>query len=542
MKKFFSLIVVVITIFVFASCGKTDKPGQSTSSADLKITFFNGGYGETWMANLVDRFEKAYDVHVQVVKSEEGNCGAENFIKSGYNLSDIYIGESMPWKSLVQSGYLAELSDVYEAEVQTKNGKQKIKDFMDAACVGNFYAQRQLNKAEYVPWAMPWTVQPNAMAYNEDILKAVKHVSTLEVSDGLVGSDGKWIDVPKTVNDLYAFSEDVIAFNNNSAEKQALGDSHSYVPFGWAGGINVDSIGFMIVTWWAEAQGLATSNYPGEGSFYDFFNYGNTTDSNIGQTVDMNVFRQSGLAQAYNTFASYIMDDSGNYQNTLTNPYNNNLQQLQQLFVANKVKEKPVLSIASSYLENEVIKNRYIDSDQDGKQDVNFKFMNIPKLNAGSKDILYGRLSDGIIIPSKAPHVELAKKFLIFMCSEEEITSFAKDTNGGIRPFKCDLRSESTGAEYSAFVNSLFDVYYNSEVFYEYPMNVTTYAGVSHIYRYNDPSFHGNVTYTDILGMMRDPGGKTPGEAISNEVVFRLTKQELETWIRKFKLTYFTKK
>ena len=73
-------------------------------------------------------------------------------------------------------------------------------------------------------------------------------------------------------------------------------------------------------------------------------------------------------------------------------------------------------------------------------------------------------------------------------------------------------------------------------------MNVTTYAGVSHIYRYNDPSFHGNVTYTDILGMMRDPGGKTPGEAISNEVVFRLTKQELETWIRKFKLTDVTKK
>ena len=545
MKKIVYICLLLLTTFMCIGCGATGTKtgnGPSPTKSDLKITYFNGGYGETWINNLVARFEEAYNVKVEIVKSEEGNCGAENFIKSGYNLSDIYIGESMPWKSLVQSGLLADLTDVYEAEVDTRAGKQKIKDFMDPLCVGNFYSQRQLSKAEYVPWAMPWSVQPNAMAYNEDILKAIRHVSSIEVSSGLIGENGKWVDVPKTVQDLLAFSEDVIAFNNNSEEKQALGDTHSYVPFGWAGGINVDSISFLITTWWAEAQGLSVSNYPGEGSFYDLFNYGNTVESNVGQTVNMNVFKQSGLALAYNTFADYLFDSEGNYKNTLTNPYNNNLQQLQQLFVANKVNEKPVLAIASSYLENEVIKNRYIDSDQDGVQDVNFKFMNVPKLNAESADILYGRVSDGIIIPAKAPHSALAKQFLIFMCSEEEIDNFAKDTNGGIRPFNCDVRTAVTGTEYSAFANSLFDVYYNSQIFYEYPMNAKTQAGVAHIYRYNDPSYHGNVSWTDVLNIMRDPGSKTPGEAICNEVIFRLTNSELQTWIRKFKLTDVTNK
>lgn len=543
MKKILLTLLLSLSIFVLVGCGdKTTGNGKNggNTSANLKITFFNGGYGEDWINNLVKRFEEAKNVKVEIVKSEEGNCGAENFIKSGYNLSDIYIGEGIPWKSLVQSGLLADLSDVYEAEVDTRNGKQKIKDFIDPLYKDYFYSQRQLSKAEYTPWAMPWTVQPNAMAYNEDILKAIKHVSTIEVTESCLGSDGKWVDPPATLQDLYAFSEDVIAFNNNSAEKQALGDTHSYVPFGWAGGINIDSIGFPIITWWAEAQGLTTSNYQGEGSFYDLFNYGNTTNSNVGQTVNMNVFNQTGLKLAYNTFRGYILDAEGNYKNTLTNPYNNNLQQLQQLFVANKVNEKPVITIASSYLENEVIKNRYIDSDLDGKQDVNFKFMNVPKLNASSDRILWGRISDVIVVPAKAPHLSLAKEFLIFMSSEEEVDNFAKDTNGGIRPFNCDLRTEVTGTEYTAFANSLFEVYYNSTRFYEYPLNVTSIAGVAHIYRYNDPSYHGNVTWTDILSIMRDPSKTDAGAAIATEVVFRIKNTELDAWIRKFKLTDVT--
>ena len=541
MKRILLGLLLLLSAFLFVGCDKTNTQGNNTDK-DLKITFFNGGYGEDWINNLVKRFEAAYNVEIEVVSSNEGNCGAENFIKSGYNLSDIYIGECMPWKSLVQSGFLADLSDVYEAEVETRTGKQKIKDFMDPKCIGNFYSQRQLSKAEYVPWAMPWTVQPNAMAYNEDILKAIKHVSSIEVSAGVIGEDSKWVDVPKTVQDLEAFFEDCIAFNNDSAEKQALGDTHQYAPFGWAGGINIDSIGFPIITWWAEAQGLTTSNYEGEGSFYDFFNYGNVTNSNIGQTVDMNVYKQSGLELAYNTFKRLQIDANGNYTNTLKNPYNNNLQQLQQLFVANKVNEKPVLVIASSYLENEVIKNRYLDSDQDGERDVNFKFMNVPKLNRASEDILYGRLSDGIIIPAKAPHIELAKQFLIFMCSEEEIDNFAKDTNGGIRPFNCDLRYETTGIEFSDYAKSLFEVYYNSNVFYEYPMNTTSYAGVAHIYRYNDPTYTGNVSWTEILNIMRDTKVENAGSAIADEVIFRLTQAELSNWIRKFKLTDVTNK
>jgi len=551
MKKILLTLVALLTVFALASCDKTkasnNNQNNNNSDADLKIAFFNGGYGEDWINNLAKRFEEAYNVKVEVVSSNEGNCGAEGYITSGYNLSDIYFGENIPWKALLQSGKLADLTDVYEAEVEKLDGtKIKIKDFISDYASDYFYAQRQLKTQEYNPWAMPWTVQPNAMAYNEDVLLAIKHVSTIAVSEGCVSTEtGKWISVPKTLQDLYAFCEDVYAFDNNSAEKQGLAEEHrtqTYAPLGWAGSVNIDSIGFMIITWWVEAQGLSVSNYQGEGSFYDFFNYGNTTASNVGQTVDLNVFNQTGLKLAYNTFAELFFDANGNYKNTLNNPYNNSSQQLQRLFVANKVKEKPVLSIASSYLENEVIKNRYLDSDQDGKQDVNFKFMNVPTLEAGSENYLWSRLSDCAVIPAKAAHIDLAKKFLIFMCSEREINNFSKDTNGGLRPFDCDVRTAVSGNEYTDFANSLFDVYYNSVKFVEYPGNATSLNQVAHIYRYADPGYHGNISWTEILNYMKAPGaGYTAGTKIAEIVIASEKSNDLDFWIQKFKVTNVTK-
>lgn len=542
MKK--NLVTILLLCTALTSCGGGGGGGINTSNdtgsgKDLKITFFNGGYGEDWIRNLASRFEEEKGVKVEIVKSEEGNCGAENYIKSGYNLSDIYIAEGVSWKALVQEGYLEDLTDVYEAEVETKAGPQKIKDFMDQGIVGNFYLQRALKDPQLKPWAMPWTAKPNAMAYNEDILKEIRHVSTsYTLTDGVIGEDGKWVDVPQTVEDLKAFCEDVVAFNNNSPEKQALGDTHKYVPLGWCGSINADSVGFLVTSWWAEAQGLKTSNYPGEGSYYDFFNFGNTVASNVGQQVDLNVFNQSGLKKAYDTLADILVDsETHQFKNTINDPYNTNLQQLQQLFVANKVNEKPVLAIASSYLENEVIKNKYIDSDLDGKQDVNFKFMNVPKFSNDFEDILYLNFSDSMVVPAKAPNKALAKEFLKFMSSEQEILNFARETGGGIRPFNCDIRTEASGNEYTPFANSLFDVYYNSTHVYEYPENATSLEQVSHIFRYGGPSYNGNVEWLTVLTILQNPGDKTPGEAIHEAVLQGLLQNEYDSWVRKFRLT-----
>ena len=548
-RKFLSLILLLLCAVALTACGSTKDPNKSNirtnagSKADLRISFFDGGYGETWINNLVDRFEKAKGVKVEIVKSEQGDCGVSTYIKSGYNLCDIYIGDGILWQSYVQEdgGKLEDLTDVYEAVVETSNGPQKIKDFMDPNIVGFFYSQKRLQDAVYSPWAMPWTAKPNAMAYNKDILTEIKHVSALPVNAECLGEDGKWVKPPLTYDDLIAFCEDCNAFNNNSAEKQALNDTHTYVPFGWCGSINADSIGFLITSWWAEAQGLETSNYPGEGTYYDFHNFGNTTNSNVGQTLDLGVFKQSGLKLAYNKLWELMVDkNTHKFKNTIENAYNIKLQELEQLFVANKVEVKPVLSIASSYLENEVRKNRYLDSDLDGVQDVNFEFMNVPKLNKNSEDIIYVNFSDSIIIPKAASHKELAKEFLIFMCSEEEVINFSKETQGGIRPFNVDVRNYDF--EYTDFAKSLFDVYYNSKHVVEYPKNVESYAQVSHVFRYNNPSYHGSVDFLTILNFLRDPGAfETPADAIYDAVMRAVKQDQYDYWLKKFKLTDITK-
>lgn len=541
-KILLGLLFCLLALPSISGCDKND--------ADLVVSFYNGGYGEDWAKNLVSRFEQAKGVKVKLNKSEEPDCGAKtnltgikNGTKNKDTLSDVYVTEGLDWKSLVKENVLADLSDVYNAKVETSNGQMSIKDFMDDDIVGNFYAQRQLKEPEYLPWAMPWTAKPNGMAYNEDILLSMKHnPSNGNVSEGVVDSNGKWCDVPQTIDDLRAFCLDVYDFDNNSPEKQALNDTHKYVPLGWAGGKNADSVGFLVISWWAEAQGLRVSNYKGEGSFYDFFNFGNTSNSHLNQTVDLNVYNQSGLKLAYNTLASFLVKDN-KFINTFTecDPYSQLLQTLQQKFVANKVDEKPVLSIASSYLENEVIKNKYIDSDQDGKQDVNFKFMNVPRLHAESEKILYLNYSDSIVIPAAARHLDLAKEFLIFMSSEAEVVNFAKETRGGIRPFDCVVRTDANKDDFTAFTNSLFDVYYNSTHFCEYPCNVDSLAGVSHIFRSAYTSYIGNLGWEVILNRLRDKGEES-GEAIAKEVIFALEQNNLEDWLRRFKMTDITKR
>lgn len=528
-NKGLSMLMLSLTALTCVGCKKT------TSTEDLSITFFNGGYGEDWINNLAKRFEEAKGVKVKVTASQEGNCGAENKIKSNSG-SDIYIGEGMPWKALASEGYLADLTDVYEATVETSKGAQKIKDFMDQNIVGNFYAQRKLSEPTYTPWAMPWSAKPNAMAYNEDMLKKIRHTSTIEVTPECLGQDGKWIAVPETVQDLKAFCEDVNAYNTNG-DKPA-DDKRNYVPLGWCGKENADSVGFWIITWWAEAQGLVTSNYAGEGSFYDFFNYGNTTASHIGQVYDLNVFNQTGLKNAYNLLADFLFDDQHKYKNSIYDAYNINLKSLEQLFVANKVNEKPVLTIASSYLEKEVTQYKYIDSDQDGQPDCTFKFMNIPSLEAGAEDLLYLNFSDSIIVPARAKHLSLAKEFLVFMSSEAEVSNFSKDTMGGIRPFNCDVRETAGEFKYSTFAQSLFDVYYSSTHFYEYPANTTSYAQVSHIFRYNDPTYHASVDFLTILNHLQNPGTyNTPGDLMAAEAINAVKLNNIETWQRQYKMT-----
>lgn len=518
MKKINSAVAFALALIgacSFASCGKEE--------ADLKITYYKGGYGSAWIENAVEAFKAEKGITVELVPSSKLTCDAGVYIKSGRNLSDLYICADSTWESLVEQGKIESLTDVYEREVAKSSGEKiKIKDYLDQDVAGKFYMQRLPGQGDFEAWVMPWSAQPGALAYNEDLLKKVTHkTENGEVSADRLGQDGKWIAPPHTVGELKAYFADVNAYN---VAKEA-GDSYSYVPFGFAGKAP-ETFYNMIYAWWAQAQGVTASNYAGEGSFFDFWNFGNTTDE-VQQTFSLAGFSQTGIAVAIDTFRSLLVDD-GDYVNVLSDALRLSAQELQKTFVSASVATKPAIVLASSYLEYETELSGFLDSDKDGKQDVNFKLMSVPALDGYTgAPITYSTYEDVMFIPKEASHKELAKDFLAFLSSEEQLKAFSAVT-GSIRPFNYDAREASNN--FSAFNESVFDVYYNSTRIFEYPKNTSSPSAVSYVYRFERPTLFGVTELPTVMEWLKTKSGAT----IMGEVVQKLEDISVSGWERKY--------
>lgn len=518
MKKcFIKIISICLTATVisalFAGCG-----GTSSSNADLTVTYYEGGYGKEWIENAAKLFEKENNVKINLISSSKLDCEAATYIKSGSNLSDIYITASSSWTSWVSQGKIEPLTDVYDTEIETSNGKVKIKDYIDQNVAGKYYMQQKAGQGEFVPWVMPWSAQPNALAYNEDLLKKVVHTESNYKVEGLNVGD-TWKNPPKTVSELFAYCADVNAYSDDSG--------YTYVPFGWSGKAP-EMFYFVLYAWWAQAQGINESNYSGEGSFFDFWNFGNTAES--GQhTFSLDGYNQTGIKTAIDTLRSLIVKN-GSYTNSLPDAPKLSAQELQMTFVSGDMKTKPAIVLASSYLEYETELNGYLDTDKDGKQDVNFKFMTVPKLDSyQGDDVLYCTYEDVMFVPKDAAHKDLAKRFLAFLCNEDILKEFSS-TTGGIRPFNYDY--ENASAEYSEFSKSVMNAYSKGIHVFEYPVNAKNMSSVSFVYRFERPTLFG----IDPLATVLNEFLTMNGEQIMSNVVKNLNTQMVGNWKSKYGL------
>lgn len=517
LKKIMSLaLAAVMTIGLCTGCGGGEDAG---SDADLTVTYYEGGYGKEWIEYAAKKFEEEKNVTVKLISSAKLDCDATTYIKSGSNLSDIYICASSSWTSWAAQGKLEPLTDLYDMEVATSNGNVKIKDYIDQDVAGKYYMQQKAGQGEFIPWVMPWSAQPNALAYNEDLLSKLVHTESGYAVEGLNVGD-TWTTPPKTVTELFAYCADVNAYSDDSG--------YTYVPFGWSGKAP-EMLYFMIYSWWAQAQGITESNYEGEGSFFDFWNFGNTAESGQ-QSFSLDGFKQTGIKVAIDTLIDLMVKD-GSYANSLPDAGKLSAQELQMTFVSGDMKTKPAIVLASSYLEYETELSGYLDTDKDGKQDVNFKFMPVPKLDSytGEQDVVYCTYEDVMLIPKEAAHKDVAKEFLAYLCNEEMLNYFSS-TTGSIRPFNYDYANAS--AEYSEFTKSVMDVYANSTHVFEYPVTVENMNQVSFVYRFERPTLFGIDPLTTVLNELLT----MDGQEIMDNVIKNLETQTVGNWKSKYGL------
>ena len=89
-KKMMSLALTIVTCFtmIFATaCGGDNQSSTGDSSGyDLRITYFDGGYGQGWITEGAKRFEALTGKKVGLIPSSEFDCGADIYLQSGKNL------------------------------------------------------------------------------------------------------------------------------------------------------------------------------------------------------------------------------------------------------------------------------------------------------------------------------------------------------------------------------------------------------------------------------------------------------------------------
>ena len=476
---------------VLSACGGD----KGASEGTLTVRYYNGGYGDEWLEEALKDFCATKEgVTYNMIPDNNITYQANLYLKN--NVPDIIMSNGN-WKDYVQDDLVEDLTSVYETEVQTSQGAKKIKDYVDQNVMKQFTRQKQYGRGEALTWGMPWASQVLSLAYNETILLSTAHQDGNPfIVEGLeVGAN--WTHEPYTVNELMAYLYDVREADNG------------IIPWGYS----VDYLNWydaLFYVWWAQIQGTMTPNkYVDEGCFYDFFNM-----------TSADLVKQSGYKDALEIVRKIIVDENGKLYNS-----NNDGSMTKEKMQENFAKGNIAICLVGDFFEKE-----YKAFMKEGNV---FKLMFIPTADDAEKNadgtakkLTYVQTDNVMYVPKNATNKDLAKEFLAFLCSEEQLMQFTKNT-GVVRPFNYNAYELEPTYSWTDFQKSTFNIYYNADDFViKYPLTATK---ISPIYLYEEVSMSTGFELSTVFGEFRSKPVDGAADRIVNRVYTSL-KKSFDEW------------
>lgn len=482
--KFLLLGAIGIAMPLLAGCGSSD---DIQKEGRLSIVYYPGGYGQDYLDYFCKNFlakEKNVSpddikpgVDYKLIADPDITYGASRYITSKSRCPDLIISNLLSTKAIPQ-GLIAPLDDVYDTQVDTSKGKKTIREFAMTEAVQQYTVELAYGQTGKYSFAMPWTAIPLSIAYNNTILQKIPHVSSIAVGSDAI-SNGKWVRAPKTVAELKAIFEDAEAYDNRLTK------------FGWAAVNGANWLETLIITWWAQKQGVDTPHlYPSEGSYYDFWTYSSEE-----------IFKQTGLQDALAQVKDLLIKDE-QFVNSFPTVGNMTIKMAQQSFAEGKA----LFCLTGDFFEKEY--KSFIE--QSGQE---FKMMRVPAISGAVTkedgetplDLSYLNISSCAYVPAYAVNKKLAKDFLVYTSSEDNCLKMSEMT-GAIRPFSYDARNNSGYSQMSSFTKSVYDLFYESDDYLvKYPRNVSP-ENISPIYLYENVSenvFYG-CNYLTIMSSLKN--------------------------------------
>lgn len=416
---------------VTVGCG-----GSKGEKGSLSIRYYVGGYGETWLKQAVKAYQKINpDVKFTLKSDEEIGSKVTQYLSVKNPNADIYLVDEFAWQDAARKKLIEPLDDVMESKVKIAGTETTIKDALIDGFEFYPYASVGGTESAYV---MPWAADNVSVIYNEDLMKKTPKTG-----------GGTWTTFPATESEFKQFIADI-----NAASGTAAYGNKEVKPFVYAGSsLNVLSWPHMI--WWAQYQGIDADNCLEEGSYSDFWQY-----------ESKDVFKQTGLTESYGLvqeiFVNYEETDPS--KRTWVNVPSNNGALSAQEAELEFVKGTAVMTLNGAWMENEIAEVLDLPNAYPDLQDY-MRMAYLPAID-GAKETNVNLVDTGsvMVVSSKSENKDVAKDFLKFLNTEEQMANFTKYT-GTMRPFKYDP-SDAIG-DMVPFRQDIIDMFLNGNNIFE---------------------------------------------------------------------------
>lgn len=424
--------------------------GEYAGKSLIRVDFFDVGYGKDWIYEQAKDFVYENEEYAFVLNADSSLVSNfEQKLTSGRNVSDIYIAPNTDWQSFAADGTLAPIDSVYSAKPDGEDG-----DTVHDKLVGMYKDAGAFEKnGESHYYVMPWTQMTTGIAYNAKLFEEYE------------------LSVPKTMAEF----EDVCdAIIEKSGGKVA--------PFVVPGKID-GYFDFIVMNWWIQYSGLDKVR--------EFFAYG-----------DVNVFDYTdpskpyyGYKVALEEFNKYFGKNAGLSKYVLAGSGAKDAYTAQSDFINGRA----AMTINANWLENEM--KTLVE-----ETGFEMKLMSVPFIEGAQKEgdeyvsVNYASAGfDFMSVPAAAKNIEGAKKFLAFMCRDDQLKSFTKNTMGTVRPFDYDYAS--LRGELSGFAGSVMDIIAgSSETYFDYATGPRRYKASRNImYMPTHSIFFDGTSVTDML-------------------------------------------
>lgn len=483
MRKLFTCIMALFMMLsAFAGC----KPGGGVSDdkSQLNIGLFKAGLGSKWLDEAMEDFTEFYaetsfeegKMGVELIKDEKTEEFKPDKLSStmSYNENAIYFLDQADLEMYETSGLLEDISTtvkekVYDEEgnLAAATGKTAVKSIVDMI---NKDADKEFNR-NGTYYALPYYASISGIIYDADLFNEKGYYF---YNDGTLGA--KQADIDLGVNGDIGTGPDgkvgtaddgmPVTWKDFISLMKQMANEDNIIPFTWAGKTIYQSV-YATRSIWANYQGA--NDYAINNSLSGTLSDGTVvTEDNFKETLIDQDGRKAAIAAFYD-----IMSNPKYYsENAILQDHKAaEFEYIDSINMGKRI----AFFMEGGYWESEA--RTFFDTaailDENlgyGKRD--FRLFPIPNFvgdsrvpnqtNTQEAEVLLGFGGESIAcIPKqntcKNPEVQktLAKLFLQFIHSREQLSNFTANTGGCIRPFTFTVDDEEL-KNYTKFGKSIY--------------------------------------------------------------------------------------